>query len=191
MKELVELQLTSNLQGQPWPTKLLAVLNSNSRCIDFDPLRLSRYVVDLIKQRQLLMVVHAPWALGVRLTRVTGCLLYTQPACFVKLAQPRNNSLSWAGIRAIRFNQRPVRMPLAVFFSKALSNEHDCTCYRPTRFATEQRSSLQRDSESTCTTCVQTPPTRTNLRRSRPQNIPEKAVSLHYWGTWANTESTS
>ena len=56
LKELIQLQLANHFQSQPRSAKLPAVLNSNSRRIDFDPLRLDRrIIVNLVEQRQLLL----------------------------------------------------------------------------------------------------------------------------------------
>ena len=60
LKKFIQLQPASNFQSQPWSTKLSAVFNSNSRRIDFDPLSLSRCLVYLFKQRQLLWVARCP-----------------------------------------------------------------------------------------------------------------------------------
>ena len=83
-------------------------------------------------------------------TRVTHHMLDAQTACFIKLPQPGDNSLSRPSIGAIRFDERPIRMPLAVLVAETLSKKHTRKCYRPIRPGPEQRSSLQRVQTCRC-----------------------------------------
>ena len=151
LEELIQPQPANDFQSQPRAAELAAVLHANARGVDFDPQRLHRFLVVLLtEQRQLLLAARRCRFFRVRRTRVSNRLLHSQPPRFVKLPQPGDNALPRPSVGAIRFDERPIRMPLAVLVAKTLSKKHTRKCYRPIRSGPEQRSSLQRVQTCRC-----------------------------------------
>ena len=184
LEKLIQSQLASDLKRQPRPTELAAVFNANARRINLDPLWFSGRFVDLpIEQRQLI-VARSCRCFRVGRIRVARCLLDSQPSRFVKLTQPRDNALSRPRIGAKRFDERPIRMPLAVLVAETLSKKHARKCYRQNHSGPEQKSSLHYVSACSRQVSSGSPPRQNNLRRKTAQNISEKIFLGRYWGSW-------
>ena len=65
-------------------------------------------------------------------------LLDSQQFRFVMLPQPRDNALPRPSNGAIRFDERPIHMSLAVLVAETLSKKHTRKCYRQIRSGAEQ-----------------------------------------------------
>jgi len=115
------LQASNELQRQPRPAKLKAVFDTYRRRVDFHPAGLCFFGVgffDIIVEKRLLLFGRRPQRWFFR------CLPHTKTSRFVEFPEPSYHALSRTALGAIRFDERPIGVSLAVFLLKILANEH-------------------------------------------------------------------
>lgn len=111
--------------------------------------------------------------------RVLGGDLHSQPTGFIELAQPGHDALPWPAGRAIRFDQRPIRVSSAVLRLKELANKH-AAIVPPSSDRTRGNFSLHH------VPATIHPPgdhQQTTYVKSRRRKLPENAKLSQNWGS--------